>query len=65
MVSTPEGVIDNSPNLHMASTPVKKLSVRKSLCLFTNIFDVKNKAAKRRIVAAKSKHKAMKLGTSL
>ena len=46
MVSTPEEFIDNSPNVHMASTPVKKPSVSKSLCLFTNILDVKKKAAK-------------------
>ena len=40
MVSTPEGVTYNSTNVPMASTPVKKPSSRKSLCLFTNIFDV-------------------------
>ena len=43
MVSTPEGVIDNSPNVPMKSTTVKKPSVRKSLCLFTNILNVKQK----------------------
>ena len=40
ILSTPEGVTDNSPNVHMTSTPVKKPSVRKSLCLFTSILDV-------------------------
>ena len=40
-LSTPEGVIDNSPNVHITSSPVKKQSARKSLCLFTNILDVK------------------------
>ena len=40
VLSTPEGVTDNSPNVHMTSTPVKKPSARKSLCLFTNILDV-------------------------
>ena len=45
MVLTPEGVTDDSPNVPMTSTPVKKPSARKSLCLFTNIFDVKNKTA--------------------
>ena len=49
---TPEGVTDHSPNVHMTSTPVKKLSARKSMCLFTNILDVQPKAAKRRFVAA-------------
>ena len=53
MVSTPEGVTDNSPNVPMKSTPVKEPSDRKSLCLFTNILNVKNKTAKRRIGAAK------------
>ena len=41
MVSTPEGVTYNSPNAPMTSTPVNKPSASKSLCLFTNILDVK------------------------
>ena len=45
IISTPEGVTDNSPNVHMTSTPVKKPSVSKSLCLFTNILDVQPKTA--------------------
>ena len=64
MVSTPEVFIDNSHNLPMTSTPVKKPISGKSLCLFNNIFDVKNKRGKRRIVDEKSKHRAMKVGTS-
>ena len=51
ILSTPEGVTDNSPNVHMASKPVKKPSSRKSLCLFTNILAVKPTTAKRRFVA--------------
>ena len=47
ILSTPEGVTDNSPNVHMTSTPVKKQSARKSLYLFTNILDVQPKTAKR------------------
>ena len=43
MVSTPEGVTDNIPNLPMKSTIVKKPSAKKSLCLFTNILDVQPK----------------------
>ena len=43
MVSTPEGVVDNIPNVPMTSTPVRKPSARKSQCLFTNILDVKPK----------------------
>ena len=49
----------------MASTPVKKPSSRESLCLFTNIFDVKKKTAKHFIGAEESKHRAMKVGTRL
>ena len=45
IVSTPEDV---------TSTPVKKPSSRKSLCLFTNILNVKKKTAKRHVGAAKS-----------
>ena len=41
LLSTPEVVIDNSPNVPMTSTPVKKPSARKSLCLFPTILDVK------------------------
>ena len=63
--STPEGVIDNSPNVPMKSTPVKKPSARKSMCLFTTILYVKPKTEKRRFMAAKSKRKAMKVGNSL
>ena len=65
ILSTPEGVTDNSPNVHMTSTPVNKPSDRRSLCLFTNILDVQPKTAKRRFVAAKSRRKAMKVCNSL
>ena len=64
MVSTPELVTDNKTNVTMKSTPVKKPSVRKSLCLFTNILDVRSKTAKRRIVAEKYKCRDVKVGTS-
>ena len=53
ILSTPEGVSDKIPNVHMASKPVKKPSARKSLCLFTNIFDVHPKTAKRRFFCSK------------
>ena len=65
ILSTPEGFTDNSPNVHMTSSPVKKPSARKSLCLFTNILDVKPTKSKRRFVAAKSRRKSMKLCNSL
>ena len=64
MVYTPEGVTYNSTNVPLKSKTVKKLSDRKSLCLFTNILDVKPKTAKRCIVATKSKSRAMKVGNS-
>ena len=51
ILSTPEGVTYNSPNVTMTSSPVKKPSARKSLCLFTNILDVQPTTAKRRFVA--------------
>ena len=54
MVSTPEGVIDKSPYVPLTSTPVKKPNAGKSLCLFTNILNVKPIIEKRLIVAAKS-----------
>ena len=53
ILSTPEGFTDNIPNVPMASTPVKKPSSIKSLCIFTNILYVKLKKAKRRIVSTK------------
>ena len=46
-MSNPEGVIYKMPNMHMPSTPVKKPSTSKLLCLLTNILDVKPKTAKR------------------
>ena len=49
----------------MTSTPVKKPSARKSLCLFTNILNVKKKTVKRHVGAAESKHRAMKVGNRL
>ena len=65
ILSTLEGFTDNSPNVHMKSSPVKKPSARKSLCLFTNILDVKPKTSKRSFVAAKSRRKSMKFCKSL
>ena len=64
-VSTPEGVIDEGPHVPMTSTLVKKPSARKSLCLFINILNVKNKTAKRRIGAEKYKCRSIKLVNSL
>ena len=65
LLSTPEGVTDNSPNVHMTSTPVKKPSTGKSLCLFTTILYVKPKTEKRLFVAAEPKRTATKVGNSL
>ena len=58
MVSTPEGFVDNSPISPRTSTPVKKPIAQKSLCMFTNVLDVK-KTAYCRVGAAKSKRKAI------
>ena len=41
MASTPEGFTNNSPISPRTSTPVKKPSARKSLCMFTNVLEVK------------------------
>ena len=65
ILSTPEGVTDDSPNVPMPSTPVKKSSARKSLCLFPNILAVKPTTAKHPFVAAKFRHKSMKVCNSL
>ena len=65
MVSITEEITDYSPSFPMISTPVKKSRASKSLCLFTNIFGVRKKTAKRRVGAAKSKHRALKVGNSL
>ena len=65
ILSTPEGVIDNSTNVNRTSTPFKKPSAIKSLCLFTNILDDQPKTAKRRFVLAESRCKAMKVGNIL
>ena len=48
----------------MTPTPVKKPSDRKSLCLFTNILDVKKKTSICQVGDAKSKRKAIKSGTT-
>ena len=64
MVYDPEGFTNDSPIYPMTSTPVKKKSARKSLCLFTNILYVKKETATRRFGVSKSKRKAIKCGTT-
>ena len=49
MVSTSEKIKDESNSLHMNKTTAKKLGDSKSLCLYTNIFDLKNKTVKHRV----------------
>ena len=61
MVSTPEEFTDNSPIYSISSTPIKKPRARKSLCLFTNILDVK-KTTFRQVGYAKYNRKAIKFG---
>ena len=57
MVSKPEIFRNNSPMSPGPSIIVKKCSVRNSLCIFTEVLDVK-KTAIHRLVADKSKRKA-------
>ena len=64
MFSTPEGFADDSPIYPISSTPAKKPISKKSLCLFTEILDVKKKTSTRRVGAAKYKRKAIKCGTT-
>ena len=64
MVYTPEGFTYNSPISTMTSTPIKILIGIKSLCLFTNILDAKNKTSTRQVGAAKSNCKEIKSGTT-
>ena len=64
MVSTPEVFTNYSPISPITSAPAKKPCARKSLCIFTNILDVKNKTATRQVGASKSKRRAIKYGTT-
>ena len=65
IVSTPEEIIEDSPSLSVTQTEIKKPSARKSLRLFTTIFDVKKRTDIRRVGAAKSKRRAIKFGCGL
>ena len=64
MFSTPERSTNNSTISPMTSTPDKNPIARKSLCLFTNILEVKNKTAYHQVRAAKSECKQIKLGNT-
>ena len=64
MVSTPEVFTNNSPISPMTLSPVKKISARKSLCVFTNVLDINKKTAYRRVGSDKSKYKAIKYGNT-
>ena len=59
MVSTTKGLTDNITISPRTSTPAKKPSAKKPLCVFTNVLDMK-KTAYRRVGYAKSKCKAIK-----
>ena len=65
MFSTPEEITDDIPILTMNQTTIKKPSARKSLRLFTSIFDVKKRTAIRRLGATKSNLRAIKTGCGL
>ena len=62
MVYNPEGFTNGSPLFPMKPAPVKKPRAKESLCMLTNILDVKSITANRRVVAAKSKHNTIKYG---
>ena len=64
-VSTPELFTDNSIKYLMNLTPVKKPSDIKSLRLLTTILDVKKETDVRLVGDDKSKHKAIKAGTTM
>ena len=63
MISTPGGFTDDSPISPITSTPVKKSSAQKSLCLFTNTLGVKKKTT-HRVGATKSKLNSIKYRTT-
>ena len=56
MVSTPREVTDDSPHVLITSTSVKNPIARKSLCLFTNVLNIKKKTAKRCVGAENPNH---------
>ena len=58
VVSTLKEITDDSFFLPMTQTLVRKPSSRKSLCLFTNILDVKNKNSKTLCWSSKMKTKS-------
>ena len=60
MVSTTEVFSDNIPIYPMTSSPVKKPSAQKSLCIFSNFLCVNKKTAYRRVGADKFNLKAIK-----
>ena len=60
MVFTPELFTNNRTRSTMTTPTLKKSSARKSLCLFTNILDVKNRTFIRRVGADKSNCEAIR-----
>ena len=65
MFYTPEEIPDYSPIFLMTQKTFRKTSAGKSLCLFTNIFDVKKRTDIRCVGDDKSKHISIKSGCSL
>ena len=64
MVSAPEVFTYNTPIYPMTPPTLKKLSARKSFCIFTNISDTKKKTAIRQVGDAISERKAINSGTT-
>ena len=65
MVSTSGRFTDNIPMSPGPPMIFKKISARKSLRLFTEVLDIKNKTSVRRLGAAKSKRKEIISGSML
>ena len=65
MVSNLEEITDDSPSFPVIKITVKTLSARKSLPLFTNIFDVQKRISIRTVGAAKPERKYIKAGSRL
>ena len=65
MVSTPDRFISKSPISPKPSVTVINHNARKSLHIFTEVLNVKNKTAVDRVGAAKSKQKSIRAGNVL
>ena len=65
MVSTSDIFTDNIPMSHGPPMISRNNSARKSLCIFTEVLDVKSKTAVRGVGCAKSKRKSIRAGSMM